>query len=35
VLFILVVFFVPGGLVQLFRQRRPKTMQRLQEAVQR
>jgi branched-chain amino acid transport system permease protein len=35
VLFILVVFFVPGGLVQLFRRRRPKTMQRLQEAVQR
>lgn len=35
VLFILVVFFVPGGLVQLFRKRRPRTMQRLQEAVQR
>jgi branched-chain amino acid transport system permease protein len=34
VLFILVVFFVPGGLVQLFRRRRPKTLQQLQEAVQ-
>jgi branched-chain amino acid transport system permease protein len=35
VLFILVVFFVPGGLVQLFRRRRPRTLQRLQEAMQR
>jgi branched-chain amino acid transport system permease protein len=35
VLFILVVFFVPGGLTQLGRLRRPRTLQRLQEAMQR
>ncbi len=35
VLFILVVFFVPGGLAQVHRLRRPKTLQRLQEAMQR
>ena len=35
VLFILVVFFVPGGLTQLGRVRRPKALQRLQEAMQR
>jgi branched-chain amino acid transport system permease protein len=35
VLFILVVFFVPGGLAQIHRLRRPRTLQRLQEAVQR
>jgi branched-chain amino acid transport system permease protein len=35
VLFILVVFFVPGGLTQLGRLRRPKTLQRLQAAMQR
>ena len=35
VLFILVVFFVPGGLTQLGRLRRPKALQRLQEAMQR
>ncbi len=35
VLFILVVFFVPGGLAQIHRLRRPKTLQRLQEAIQR
>ena len=35
VLFILVVFFVPGGLVRLGRVRRPRTLQRLQEAMQR
>ncbi len=34
VLFILVVFFVPGGLVRIGRVRRPKTLQRLQEAMQ-
>jgi branched-chain amino acid transport system permease protein len=33
VLFILVVFFVPGGLAQIHRLRRPKTLQRLREAV--
>jgi branched-chain amino acid transport system permease protein len=35
VLFILVVFFVPGGLARLGRVRRPRTLQRLQEAMQR
>jgi branched-chain amino acid transport system permease protein len=35
VLFILVVFFVPGGLARIGRVRRPKTLQRLQEAMQR
>jgi branched-chain amino acid transport system permease protein len=35
VLFILVVFFVPGGLTQIHRLRRPKTLQRLQEALSR
>jgi branched-chain amino acid transport system permease protein len=35
VLFILVVFFVPGGLARLGRVRRPRTLQRLQEALQR
>ena len=35
VLFILVVFFAPGGLVRLGRVRRPRTIQRLQEALQR
>jgi branched-chain amino acid transport system permease protein len=35
VLFILVVFFVPGGLTQLGRVRRPRALQRLQEAMQR
>jgi branched-chain amino acid transport system permease protein len=34
-LFILVVFFVPGGLARLGRVRRPRTIQRLQEAMQR
>jgi branched-chain amino acid transport system permease protein len=34
VLFILVVFFVPGGLARIGRTRRPKTLQRLQEAIQ-
>jgi ABC-type branched-subunit amino acid transport system permease subunit len=34
VLFILVVFFVPGGLVRLGKVRRPRTLQRLQEAMQ-
>jgi len=34
VLFILVVFFVPGGLARIGRVRRPKTLQRLQEAMQ-
>jgi branched-chain amino acid transport system permease protein len=34
VLFILVVFFVPGGLARIGRARRPKTLQRLQEAIQ-
>jgi branched-chain amino acid transport system permease protein len=33
VLFILVVFFVPGGLTQIHRLCRPKTLQRLQEAL--
>ncbi len=33
VLFILVVFFVPGGITQIHRVRRPKTLQRLQEAL--
>jgi branched-chain amino acid transport system permease protein len=33
-LFILVVFFVPGGLARLGRVRRPRTLQRLQEAMQ-
>jgi branched-chain amino acid transport system permease protein len=35
VLFILVVFFVPGGLARLGRVRRPRTLERLQEAMQR
>jgi branched-chain amino acid transport system permease protein len=35
VLFILVVFFVPGGLTRLGQKRRPRTLQRLQEAMQR
>jgi branched-chain amino acid transport system permease protein len=35
VLFILVVFFVPGGLARIGRARRPRTLQRLQEAMQR
>jgi branched-chain amino acid transport system permease protein len=35
VLFILVVFFVPGGLARVGRVRRPRTIQRLQEAMQR
>jgi branched-chain amino acid transport system permease protein len=35
VLFILVVFFVPGGLARIGRVRRPRTLQRLQEALQR
>jgi branched-chain amino acid transport system permease protein len=35
VLFILVVFFVPGGLARLGRVRRPRTIERLQEALQR
>jgi branched-chain amino acid transport system permease protein len=34
VLFILVVFFVPGGLARIGSVRRPKTLQRLQEAMQ-
>jgi branched-chain amino acid transport system permease protein len=34
VLFILVVFFVPGGLVRIGKVRRPRTLQRLQEAMQ-
>jgi len=34
VLFILVVFFVPGGLARIGRVRRPRTLQRLQEAMQ-
>ena len=34
VLFILVVFFVPGGLVRIGKARRPRTLQRLQEAMQ-
>jgi len=34
VLFILVVFFVPGGLARIGSLRRPKTLQRLQEAMQ-
>ena len=35
VLFILVVFFVPGGLARIGSVRRPRTLQRLQEALQR
>jgi len=35
VLFILVVFFVPGGLARIGGVRRPRTFQRLQEALQR
>jgi branched-chain amino acid transport system permease protein len=35
VLFILVVFFVPGGLVRIRKVRRPRTLQRLQAAMQR
>jgi branched-chain amino acid transport system permease protein len=35
VLFILVVFFVPGGLSRIGKVRRPRTLQRLQEAMQR
>jgi len=35
VLFILVVFFVPGGLARIGQVRRPRTLQRLQEAMQR
>jgi len=35
VLFILVVFFVPGGLARIGQVRRPKTLQRLQEAMHR
>jgi branched-chain amino acid transport system permease protein len=35
VLFILVVFFVPGGLARIGEVRRPRTLQRLQEAMQR
>jgi branched-chain amino acid transport system permease protein len=35
VLFILVVFFVPGGLSRIGQVRRPRTLQRLQEAMQR
>jgi branched-chain amino acid transport system permease protein len=35
VLFVLVVFFVPGGLARLGGVRRPRTLQRLQEAMQR
>jgi branched-chain amino acid transport system permease protein len=35
VLFILVVFFVPGGLARIGGVRRPRTIQRLQEAMQR
>ena len=35
VLFILVVFFVPGGIARLGQVRRPRTLQRLQEAMQR
>ncbi|HEY8645131.1 MAG TPA: branched-chain amino acid ABC transporter permease [Gaiellaceae bacterium] len=34
VLFILVVFFVPGGLARIGKVRRPRTLQRLQEAMQ-
>jgi branched-chain amino acid transport system permease protein len=34
VLFILVVFFVPGGLARIGKLRRPRTLQRLQEALQ-
>jgi branched-chain amino acid transport system permease protein len=33
VLFILVVFFVPGGLTRIGQLRRPRTLQRLQEAM--
>jgi hypothetical protein len=32
VLFILVVFFVPGGLVRIGRVKRPRTLQRLSAA---
>ena len=35
VLFILVVFFVPGGLSRIGQLRKPRTLQRLQEAMQR
>ena len=35
VLFILVVFFVPGGLARIGRVRRPRTIERLQAALQR
>ena len=35
VLFVLVVFFVPGGLARVGQVRRPRTLQRLQEAMQR
>jgi branched-chain amino acid transport system permease protein len=35
VLFILVVFFVPGGLVRIGKIRRPRTLERLQAAMQR
>jgi branched-chain amino acid transport system permease protein len=35
VLFILVVFFVPGGLARIGQVRAPRTLQRLQEALQR
>lgn len=35
VLFILVVFFVPGGLARIGNVRRPRTIERLQEALQR
>jgi branched-chain amino acid transport system permease protein len=35
VLFILVVFFVPGGLARIGDVRKPKTLQRLQEAMER
>ena len=35
VLFILVVFFVPGGIARIGRVRRPRTLQRLQEAMER
>ena len=34
VLFILVVFFVPGGLARIGQLRRPRTLQRLQQAMQ-
>jgi hypothetical protein len=35
VLFILVVFFVPGGIARIGGVRRPRSMERLQEALQR